>query len=301
MTTLRILVLALVAGFSLAPPASADGRPVAILVNGFGDCCADRMSQVIDGLKAMGAEFPAVERRGLDGSQYAHYVVPWNSFTALDQGFQVSLDPMKSVQEAMGSSSGGGLMGALSNPAQALSGATLDQGVMDRVMGMVRRGSDEAFVDEVSAYVNSLPADRPVYLIGHSFGGDSLMEAVEKISRPVEFLGVLDPVGSGGQRRLERGRKVPANVVYFYNRWQNNGLFPFDYVSNGEYSECKAKTCDQGKQKIAAAGGELDHVRFPADPGLQAEILKALQGGSSSGSSSSGNGLKDQLKGFLGH
>lgn len=293
--------VAVVCGALSGPgPASAAEGPAVILVNGFGDCCIQRMTGLIDGLKSLGAEFPAVAKRNLDGSRYEHYVVPWNSFSALDQGFQVNLDPMGYVRDALAGSGPSGLLGA-ANPANLAS----NQGVIDNVMGAVRKGSDEKFLSEVAAYVDALPADRPVILIGHSFGGDSVLEAARKIKRPILFLAALDPVGGGGLRRLDLEREVPANVQYFYNRWQSNGLFPFDYPSNGVFKKCRAGVkCDQAKLSTASGGGKLGHVEFPSDSGLQTEILDLVrqqlgQGGPAKPAAAASGGtagnLKDQL------
>lgn len=292
-----VFALSLVLLGTWSPLVRAGEGPVVILADGFGDCCTHRMTTLIDGLKALGAEFPAVAGRGLDGSSYGDYVVPWNSFTDRDQGFQVELDPSRYVQKAMAEGgSSRSLLGLTSNPA----GLATDQGVIDKVMGAVRRGSDEKFVEEVSTYVNGLPAERPVILIGHSFGGDSVMEAAKKIHHEVTFLGALDPVGAGGLRRLERSRKISSNVRYFYNRWQNNGFFPFDYVSNGAFTGCQAREkCDQGKQRMAltaagtATGAELGHVEFPSDAGMQNEILgiiRTLLAGKSTGAGATASG-----------
>ena len=217
------------------PAKSADG-PVVVLVNGFGDCCMQRMTGLIDELKAMGAEFPAVAKRGLDGSLYEHYVVPWNSFNALDQGFKVALDPMQYAREALAKSGAAGALGAAANPASMAS----NQGMIDNVMAAVRKGSDAKFVKELGEYLSTVSPERPVILIGHSFGGDSVLEAAKKINRPILFLGALDPVGGGGLRKLDLGREVPASVKYFYNRWQGNSLFPFDYFADGPFKNCKA-------------------------------------------------------------
>ena len=96
-------------------------------------------------------------------------------------------------------------------------------------MQKVRKGSDSQFVEEVSAFINALPKDRKVILVGKSFGVDSIMEAAPKLQHSFLFLGAIDAVGSAGQRSLNRKRKVSSNVEYFYNRWQNDKVFPFDY------------------------------------------------------------------------
>jgi len=72
--------------------------------------------------------------------------------------------------------------------------------------------NDAQFIQDLGNYVNALPRERPVILIGHSFGADSLLKAVGradgivgKINRPITALIVLDPVGWGGQRKTAQG------------------------------------------------------------------------------------------------
>ncbi|MEK9627490.1 MAG: hypothetical protein VW455_00560 [Nitrospinota bacterium] len=81
--------------------AKAAEPPVVILVDGFGDCCANRMHRLIDGLRIMDVEFPALKARGLKGDIYSDYTVPWNSFSGMDQGFNVDLNPQSHVQQAI--------------------------------------------------------------------------------------------------------------------------------------------------------------------------------------------------------
>jgi hypothetical protein len=64
-----------------------------ILVDGFGDCCTNRMHRLIDWLRGLGVEFPAIQARGLSGGDYTDFTVPWNSFSSMNQGFSVDLDP----------------------------------------------------------------------------------------------------------------------------------------------------------------------------------------------------------------
>jgi hypothetical protein len=266
-TGFAAVVFAFCALFAQPVPA-ASNAPVVILANGFGDCCTDRMNTLIDGLKKMGASFPALELRGLDGSQYAHYVVPWNSLSSLDQGFQVNMDPMSYIATSTQAlSNPGSILNNLSDPIQALS----DPNVIEDVMSKVRKGTDSQFIDEVAAYVGKLDASRPVILIGHSFGADSVIKVSSEIKRPVLFVGAIDPVGAGGLRRLFKGRKIPDRVTYFYTRWQDNALFPFDFRSNGVFSGCQAKTCDQEKQS-----GSLSHVDLPSNSAIQSEMLSII-------------------------
>lgn len=261
-----------------AMPVHAAEPPVAILVDGFGDCCAHRMTRLIDGLKELGVEFPAVKARGLSGDRYSDYTVPWNSFSGLDQGFNVDLDPQKyvqlAIQEAATSATSGSLSGGFASLAN-MQDSLADPSVIDKVMQKIRKGTDAKFVEEVSVFVNALPTDRKVILIGHSFGADSVMEVAPKLKRKVLFLGAVDAVGAGGQRRLNRKREISENVEYFYNRWQENGVFPFDFSSGGNFKDCRASVkCDQEKFSAGNAG----HVDLPATAAIQSAILEIISG-----------------------
>lgn len=141
-------------------------------------------------------------------------------------------------------------------------------------MQKVRKGTDSQFIEEVSAFVNGLPKDRKVILIGHSFGADSIMEVAPKLQHDVLFLGAIDAVGPAGQRSMNRKRKVPANVGYFYNRWQNDKIFPFDYRKSGSFNKCSATIkCDQRE-----SSSDVGHVDLPATDELQVEILEIIRG-----------------------
>lgn len=300
-----LLLLASLFLFPAQPSQAASNSPVVILVNGYGDCCTVRMRALIDGLKGLGAVFPAVEGRGLSGSDYSHYVAPWNSFSGVDQGFQVNMDPQSYVQKAMQQNmteQPGGMLSKLSGGGSSAA-MIEDQGVIDKVMGMVRKGSDKQFVDEVSAFVNGLDANTPVILIGHSFGADSVMEVLPKINHKILFVGALDPVGGGGLRRLNRSRKVSDRVSYFYNRWQNSKLFPFDFMTNGEFGDCRASVkCDQKKQRVARSksgqelGPALGHVELPYDDFIQEEILGIVRNLLGSGSSTGASAAPQETK-----
>ena len=111
----------------------------------------------------------------------------------------------------------------------------------------------EHFITTATEYFNSLPVGTEVYLIGHSFGGDSILEFLNRYRRTnvkFRFVAVLDAVGWGGQRSLTRNNSVGSNVEYFFNRWQNNSPWPVDFRSSGNIS-CSAKVCDQKDQSIS--------------------------------------------------
>jgi hypothetical protein len=88
--------------------------------------------------------------------------------------------------------------------------------------------SDEAFIGQMIAAINGLPPSSPVILIGHSFGGDALLQVAKRVgARRIAFLGTLDPVGRGGLR-ANVTRPVASNVDYFFSRWQSTNPFPLE-------------------------------------------------------------------------
>ena len=111
-------------------------QPIAIIVNGQGDCCSDKMERVINELESINAKI---------------IVAPWNSLRGGSEG-NSSLD-------------------------------------------------DARFLREVADYVNNnVEPNQPVILIGHSFGGDSVLKVAPRINRRILFLGILDPVAALGRR-----------------------------------------------------------------------------------------------------
>jgi hypothetical protein len=118
--------------------------------------------------------------------------------------------------------------------------------------------NDKAFLDEAANFINNrLDPNRPLIMIGHSFGGDSLLSLAPRIKRRIQFLGVIDPTAAGGVREPITRREIPSNVDYFFNRWQRNGanksnIVPFDSrLFSGNIAKCRAKSCDQQEQNLA--------------------------------------------------
>lgn len=110
---------------------------------------------------------------------------------------------------------------------------------------------DSAFLRDGANFINNeLDKNRPLILIGHSFGGDSVLKLLPRINRRIQFVAVIDPVRTGGLRASLKNLRVPSNVDYFLNRWQENLPFPNDFGTNGSIP-CDAKTCDQDSQNIA--------------------------------------------------
>jgi hypothetical protein len=122
---------------------------------------------------------------------------------------------------------------------------------------------DNAFIFEAAQVLNSVPESRPIILVGHSYGGDSVLKVLPFIKRRIQLVVTIDPVGTGGSRQIATSRRVPSNVDYFMNRWQENGLaldniVPFDSRTNGSIP-CSAGVCDQDSQNLArnADGSEI--------------------------------------------
>jgi hypothetical protein len=117
--------------------------------------------------------------------------------------------------------------------------------------------NDAEFLRQAADFINQLDSSRPLILIGHSFGGDSLLSLVPRINRRIQFLGVIDPTAAGGLREPVTRRGIPSNVDYFFNRWQQNAVtsgnvVPFDSRAvNGSISGCRAGSCDQSEQSLA--------------------------------------------------
>ncbi|GAB4525496.1 MAG: hypothetical protein Tsb0014_04870 [Pleurocapsa sp.] len=127
--------------------------------------------------------------------------------------------------------------------------------------------NDATFLREATNFINNkLDPDRPLILIGHSFGGDFLLSLAPRIERRIQFLGVIDPTAADGWRQPVTSREVPSNVDYFFNRWQKStvtdgNVFPFDNrLFDGFISDCRAKNCDQQEQSIARKedGSEIE-------------------------------------------
>lgn len=92
-------------------------------------------------------------------------------------------------------------------------------------------GNDNAFVKAMAKELELYKPEDVVILIGHSWGGDSLLKSVAKSGAEVDLLAVLDPVSVAGFRR----DVAPVNdtVRYLYNRWQTNSMFPINFAASG--------------------------------------------------------------------
>ena len=107
------------------------------------------------------------------------------------------------------------------------------------------------FLTTATDYFNSLPDGTEVYLIGHSFGGDSVLQLVQSYRRSrIKFrlVAILDAVRAFGTR--SNTNKIPSNVDYFFNRWQKNAPWPTDLLSSGNI-DCDAKDCNQENKNFS--------------------------------------------------
>ena len=109
--------------------------------------------------------------------------------------------------------------------------------------------SDVAFIAEGAIYINTkLAKNTPLVLIGHSYGGDSVLKLLSLINRPVQFVAVIDPVSTAGFRSTLSRYTVPGTVGYFFNRWQKNEPFPIDFKNDGSI-KCNAQKCDDQSEQ----------------------------------------------------
>lgn len=135
--------------------------------------------------------------------------------------------------------------------------------------------TDESFVDALSSKLEQEYDDADtIILIGHSFGGDSLLKVANRLEgvRQIDVLATLDPVGLGGFRG-----NLPnpgSNVKYFFNRWQDILPFPLDFPTSGRLaSEATHSTAHD----FAVADQEPQSTRRLADGGADWHGPTALE------------------------
>lgn len=158
--------------------------------------------------------------------------------------------------------------------------------------------TDEKFIEQMKKVIekiNEKNPSMPIILIGHSFGGDAVLQVTRRIGgRKIAFLGVLDGVGRGGLRK-NITQPVPDNVEYFFSRWQQNlplagdHFIPFDRVLSGKIESHAAKS-NQKKQNtektskckrkyrdpVKAIPQLLSHGEVPKDKCIQKKMKKIL-------------------------
>jgi hypothetical protein len=158
--------------------------------------------------------------------------------------------------------------------------------------------SDEAFIGQMQAAIAAVPLETKIILIGHSFGADSLLQVVQRVGgRRIDFLGLLDAVGSGGFRSTLTSwaqsawpNPVPSNVEYVFNRWQRLTPFPLEnpipspsgrVASNapennqGEQSFRKNSAC-RTKYSLLIVPQILKHREVPNDGCVRKKLVNAL-------------------------
>ena len=157
---------------------------------------------------------------------------------------------------------------------------------------------DEKFVKQMQEVIENIDkkdSAKPIVLIGHSFGGDAVLQVSKRIDgRKIAFLGVLDGVGKGGLRK-NITQPVPDNVEYFFSRWQQNlplagdHFIPFDRLLSGKIDSRAAKS-NQKKQNTEKTGKckkkyrdpvkaipqLLSHGEVPKDKCIQKKMKKIL-------------------------
>lgn len=172
--------------------------------------------------------------------------------------------------------------------------------------------NDETFVKQMRDVIEKIDAKNPampIVIIGHSFGGDAVLQVSKRINgRKIAFLGVLDGVGRGGLRK-NITQPVPSNVEYFFNRWEqvpgtiasdpggplidiNPGEFfwiPYDRLLSGKIPS-KAEHSNQKKQNtektskcktkyrdpLKTIPNLLTHGGVPKDKCIQKKMKKIL-------------------------
>lgn len=128
--------------------------------------------------------------------------------------------------------------------------------------------TDDFFVNALSGKLELDYNDADtIVLIGHSFGGDSLLKVARRLQgkRQIDVLATLDPISFGGDRaKID----VSSNVQYFFNRWQEILPFPNEPEKTGSLptkaTHSTAKdfgVADQERQSIRklANGGDDWH------------------------------------------
>jgi hypothetical protein len=165
--------------------------------------------------------------------------------------------------------------------------------------------TDEGFVNDMRKTIkDDIDPSTPLILIGHSFGGDAVLQVAKRIEgRKIAFLAVLDGVGKGGLRK-NITKPVPDNVEYFFNRWQQNPgtiastgddptpeihWIPLDRLLSGKIKSHaaesnqkkqnaeKTKTCKTKYRDPAnAIPNLLTHGGVPNDSCIQAKVRKIL-------------------------
>jgi hypothetical protein len=231
-TLLRVALSSIKTPKPVEPPPVPKLAPVAILVNGQGDCCMYEAHNLISALEQMGVRFAGYER------VKPQYTISWNNLYGEDE--------------------------------HAASKQFIE--------------GTRNFKKEVKQYIDALPVGTPLILIGHSFGGDSILDLLQDTAfydaarYNLLFVGVIDPVDGFAMRETLKAKELPRSVQYFFNRWQENEPWPMDFWLSGEVG-CLAVTCDDSAQNFSKDANGVDREVTCADyeitcPGYRVEYEK---------------------------
>lgn len=136
--------------------------------------------------------------------------------------------------------------------------------------------NDRGMISELVERINRLPAGQKLILIGHSFGGDSLLKVAEQVTRPIDLLAVIDPVAAFGLRRTVVSRPVPPSVRFFWNRWQQRGPWPIDFRNTGRIPLADP-ALTRSDQREVKDYGVLAHVYIHSNRKVQRELIEAIE------------------------
>lgn len=207
-------------------------KVIVFLVNGYNDCCIYQASHLIKGLERLSRD-PRITAAGIE-----------LVFAGLD---------------------------ARNLPPRNLYNYTVPWNSLYNVTDDSSKGTDN-FIEEVESYLSNEPSTTALIFIGHSFGGDSILTLLQRHQRrEFLFVGAIDPVDGFGVRFTLKSKEIPANVAYFFNRWQTNipiGCaipngscnFPIDYEVSGVVS-CNAQRCDDQKEQSVERNSDGSSIR----------------------------------------
>ena len=180
--------------------------------------------------------------------------------------------------------------------------------------------SNEQLIRDMANIIDSYVPSDHVILVGHSYGGDSVLKVANATTHRIDLLATLDPVGMGGFRSsfgkngtitggiigfstggliggvfgsligggtsnaagavgltsADNLPTVPANVNYFYNRWQEREPFPVDFLTSG-LIESHARYSLSNDMGVADQTQVLEgHMQVPNDVNIQNDLFQTV-------------------------
>jgi Ca2+-binding RTX toxin-like protein len=250
------------------------GRLIAYVVAGLNG--GDYSPQVLDKLFELGFEI----NPGTLSNTLVDYVSNWNSINRSGDPGNTNLAlPMIKI---------GGQSIELPNPPGG--GFSVPEfSIPDPLMPVkfdVNIGSpntNDGFVNPALSVLNSYDDQDTIVLIGHSLGGDAVLELARKANVQIDLLALIDPVGFIDTSSLPQGGivlpgaaisfsngisnadgqtpgfrsglpDVPSNVKYFYNRWQTNAIFPMDIMDSGYLTSYATRSIDTDYRGLGPGG-----------------------------------------------